>query len=78
MDVTGGAETPAGVTIGTTAGKARKAYANAPYDRPPPRAPIQAGFIWIGGRAHPKMTLVIDPDTHRVSEISVPVPNICE
>ena len=78
VDVTGGAVTAAGVAIGTSAAKARQAYPAAPYDPPPPRAPIQVGFIWIGGRAHPKMTLVIDPDTHRVSEISVPFPNICE
>ena len=52
--------------------------------RPPPTTRrrrgrrSRSGFIWIGGRNHPKMTLVIDPDTHKVSEISVPFPNICE
>jgi hypothetical protein len=76
--VTAGAVTPTGVEIGTPAGQARKAYPTATYDPPPPRAPIQAGFIWIGGRFDPKMTLVIDPDSHRVSEIAVPFPSICE
>jgi hypothetical protein len=74
----GGAATNAGIKVGSSAGRARRAYPSAPYDPPPPRAPIQVGFIWIGGRMHPKMTLVIDPDTHRVSEISVPFPDICE
>lgn len=76
--VTAGAETAAGIGIGDTVAESRRAYPKAPYDPPPPRAPIQVGFIWIGGRAHPKMTLVIDPDTHRVSEIAVPLPEICE
>lgn len=78
IDLTGGAQTAAGVRIGSTVRSARQAYPGAVYDPPPPRAPIQVGFIWIGGRMHPKMTLVIDPDTHRVSEIAVPFPNICE
>jgi hypothetical protein len=79
VSVTGGpAKTAARIGIGAPVGEARQAYPGAVYDAPPPRAPIQVGFIWIGGRMHPKMTLVIDPDTHRVSEISVPFPNICE
>ena len=78
LSITGGAETAAGVAIGTAGGPARKAYPAATYDPPPPRAPIQVGFIWIGGRFHPKMTLVIDPDSHRVSEIAIPYPSICE
>jgi hypothetical protein len=78
LGITGGAETASGVGIGTPAGQARKAYPRAAYDPPPPRAPIQLGFIWIGGRFHPKMTLVIDPDSHRVSEIAIPYPSICE
>lgn len=78
ISVTGGAVTARGVAIGTPAGQARKAYPKAVYDPPPPRAPIHVGFIWIGGRYHPRMTLVIDPDSHRVSEIAVPHPSICE
>jgi hypothetical protein len=78
LSITGGAETAAGVGIGTPAGQARKAYPAATYDPPPRRAPIQVGFVWIGGRFHPKMTLVIDPDSHRVSEIAIPYPSICE
>jgi len=78
LSITGGAETAAGVGIGTPAGRARRAYPAAIYDPPPPRAPIQVGFLWIGGRFHPKMTLVIDPDSHRVSEIDIPYPSICE
>jgi len=78
LSVTGGAETAAEVGIGTPAGLARKAYPKATYDPPPPRAPIHVGFIWIGGRYHPKMTLVIDPDSHRVSEIAIRYPSICE
>ena len=77
LSVTGGVETAARVAIGTPAGQARKAYPGAAYDPPPPRAPIQVGFIWIGGRVHPKMTLVIDPDSHRVSEIAIPYPSVC-
>jgi hypothetical protein len=78
LSITGGAETATGVGIGTPAGQARKAYPGATYDPPPPRAPIQVGFIWIGGRYNPRMTLVIDPDSHRVSEIAIPYPSICE
>lgn len=79
VSVSGGAaRTAAHIGVGSSVGEARAAYPQAPYDPPPPRAPIQAGFVWVGGRAHPKITLVIDPDTHRVSEISVPFPNICE
>jgi hypothetical protein len=78
LGITAGAETAAGVGIGTPAGQARKAYPKAAYDPPPRRAPIQVGFIWIGGRFDPRMTLVIDPDSHRVSEIAIPYPSICE
>jgi hypothetical protein len=79
VGVTGGAETRAGVTIGTSAGAARHAYPAAPYDPPPgPRAPFEVGFLWIGGRIHPRMTLIVDSKTRKVTEIAVPFPNICE
>jgi hypothetical protein len=79
VGATGGAITKAGVTIGTSAAKAQRAYPAAPYDPPPgPRAPFEVGFLWIGGRIHPRMTLIVDSKTHKVTEIAVPFPNICE
>jgi hypothetical protein len=76
--VTAGAETAAGIGIGAGIGEARAAYPKAPYDPPHTVQPFPQGFIWIGGERSPKMTLVIDPGTRRVSEIAVPSPAFCE
>jgi hypothetical protein len=78
IGLTGGAETAAGIRIGSSAAEARKAYPAAPYDKPEASAPIPVGFVWIGGRRHPKMTLVIAPGSLNVTEIAIPSPSFCE
>ena len=76
--LTEGAETDRGVGIGSSAAAARRAYPRAPYFKPQPRDPIPVGFIWVGGTRNPVMTLIVDPHSHRVEEIAVPRPVICE
>ena len=76
--VEGGAETVAGIGIGSTAGEARKAYPKAEYDPPGTVQPFREGFVWVNSSRKPRMTFVIDPKTHRISSIGIPVPNFCE
>jgi hypothetical protein len=78
LEITGGVETEPAIRIGSTAAEARRAYPRATYDAPGSLEPFAEGFLWIGGREHPKLTLVVDPKTHRISEIDVPAPSLCE
>jgi hypothetical protein len=78
IEITGGAMTAAGVGVGDGVGAARKAYPQATYDRPGHVQPFPQGFLWIGGRAQPRMTLVIEPGSRRVEAIDIPSPNFCE
>jgi hypothetical protein len=78
IGLTAGAETAAGIGIGDGVGEARAVYPKAPYDPPHTVQPFPQGFVWIGGEQHPKMTLVIDPDSRHVSEIAIPTPSFCE
>jgi hypothetical protein len=78
ISLTGGAGTAAGIRVGDSIGAARKAYPKAVYDRPGQVRPFPQGFLWIGGRNRPRMTLLIEPGTHRVGEIDIPNPSFCE
>jgi hypothetical protein len=78
LAIRGGAETARHVGIGSTVGDARRAYPGAVYDPPGSFEPFAEGFIWVGGRAHPKMTFTIDPKSGAISEIDVPSPDFCE
>ena len=70
--------TSTGGRIGPPAGKAQKAYPGAIYDPPPENLPTLPVYMWIGGRFHSKMTLVIANHSRRVVEITIPHPSICE
>ncbi len=78
LAIRGGAETAKNVALGSTVAKARKAYPRAPYDPPGTLEPFAEGFLWVGGRSDPQMTLMIDPTSKLVSQIDVPGPNFCE
>jgi hypothetical protein len=78
ISLSGGAGTAAGIRVGDSIGAARKAYPKAVYDRPGRVRPFPQGFLWIGGRNRPRMTLLIEPGTHRVGEIDIPNPSFCE
>jgi hypothetical protein len=78
ISLTGGAETAAGIHVGSSLAAARKAYPGAPYDNVAANRPIPVGLLWIGGREKPKMTLVTDPAGTTVREIAIPSPNFCE
>jgi hypothetical protein len=76
--VEGGGETVQGIGVGSTAGQARKAYPKGVFDPPRTLKPFLEGFLWINSRRKPRMTFTFDPQTKRVSSISVPFPNLCE
>lgn len=76
--LTGGVETELGIRIGSTAGEARRSYPHAEYTPPGFLEPFREGFLWVGGRRHPKMTFVIGAKTKRITEIDVPEPRFCE
>jgi hypothetical protein len=78
LDLTGGAVTTTGVRIGSSAARAQKAYPGAIYDPPPENIPTLPGYMWIGGRFHSRMTLVIGNASRQVLEIAIPYPSICE
>jgi len=78
INITGGAVTSTGVRIGSPAGRARRAYPGAIYDSPPAHIPTLPGYLWIGGRFHSRMALVIGNGSRRVLEITIPHPSICE
>lgn len=78
LAIRGGGETSRHVAIGSTVAEARKAYPRAVYDPPGSFEPFAEGFLWVGGRAHPRMTLMIDPKRKLVSQIDVPAPDFCE
>lgn len=76
--VRGGAETAKGVGIGTSPAEAQELYPNAEYDPPGTAGPFEDGFIWVNNNQSPKLTFVVDADTHVISQIDVPFPNFCE
>jgi hypothetical protein len=78
LNLTGGAVTSTGVRVGSSAAQAQKAYPGAIYDPPPARIPTLPGYMWVGGRFHSRMTLVIGNHSRRVVEITIPHPSICE
>jgi hypothetical protein len=78
VSVTAGAETARGIGIGDTPHAALQAYPNAQYDPPGTAQPFPQGFVWVNSPQHPKMTFTVSPDSHRISELSVPAPNFCE
>jgi hypothetical protein len=78
ISLSGSGETAAGIHVGSTAAAARSAYPAAPYEKPHVHQPIPVGFIWIGGKRDPKMTLVIAPLVLNVMEIAIPSPSFCE
>jgi hypothetical protein len=73
-----GAETARHIGIGSTVDEARNAYPRAPYDPPGTFEPFAEGFLWVGGRAHPKMSFTIDPKSRVISEIYVGSVHFCE
>lgn len=78
LSLDGGVETKRGIRIGSTASAARSAYPQAEYQPPGTADPFAEGFLWINSIEHPAMTLIVDPDTRRVENISVHYPNFCE
>jgi hypothetical protein len=76
--VEAGVETTRHVTIGSTQHAAHVAYPSASLEPPGTAKPFDVGFLWIPDANQPKMTMMIDPSTHTVESISVPVPNLCE
>jgi len=78
LNVTRGAVTSTGVRIGSSARSATRAYPGAVYDPPPENIATLPGYIWIGGRFHSRMVLVIGNHSRRVLEITIPHPSICE
>jgi len=78
VSITAGAETARAIGIGDTPHAARQAYPHAQYDPPGTAQPFPQGFVWVNNPEHPKMTFVVSPTSHRISELSVPAPNVCE
>ena len=78
IQLTGGAETASGIGIGSTPKEARDAYPNSLYKPPGSFDPFADGFLWVNDISDPKLTFVVDPETHLVREIDVPYPNFCE
>jgi hypothetical protein len=78
LTIEGGAETARHVAIGSTAAEARAAYPTSHYEAPGTADPFAEGFLWVPNLTHPKMTFVIDPDSHKVESIAVPAPAFCE
>lgn len=76
--VEGGAETLAGITVGSTVRDARDAYPKAEYDRPGSMEPFAEGFLWVNNSRNPKMTFLIQQKSNRVLSINLPSPNFCE
>jgi hypothetical protein len=73
-----GVETNRHVKIGSTQHAARTAYPSALLEPPGTAGPFDVGFLWVPNLNHPKMTLIIDPDSHKIDSIGVPVPDVCE
>jgi hypothetical protein len=78
LAIRGGAETVKHIGIGSTVAEARNAYPLAPYDPPGTLEPFAEGFLWVGGRAHPKLILTIGPKSRRVWQIEVSSVGACE
>ncbi len=78
ISVRGGARTAKGVTIGSSPGLALHAYPEAEYSPPGSNPPFDIGLIWVNNRDTPRMTFIVDPESHRISEIDVPEPSFCE
>ena len=78
IGVLGGARTAKGVTIGSSPGLALHAYPEAEYSPPGSNPPFDIGLIWVNNPETPRMTFIVDQESHRISEIDVPEPNFCE
>jgi len=78
LSIEGGAETAGGIGVGSTAAEARAAYPAAEWDSPREMYPLPVGVLWVNDIEHPKFSVLVDPETHRVESISIPNPNFCE
>jgi hypothetical protein len=78
ISIEGGAETASGIGAGSTAAEARAAYPAGEWLSPRRMYPLPVGLLWVDGSAHPKFGILVDPETHRVEDISIPSPNFCE
>jgi len=78
ISVRGGARTAKGVTIGSSPGLALHAYPEAEYSPPGSNPPFDIGLIWVNNRETPRMTFIVDPESNRISELSIPQPSFCE
>lgn len=78
ISVRGGARTAKGVTIGSSPGLALHAYPEAEYSPPGSNPPFDIGLIWVNNRETPRMTFTVDPESNRISELSIPEPSFCE
>jgi hypothetical protein len=76
--VEGGAESAAGIRVGSTVREAREAYPKAEYDPPGSMEPFVEGFLWVNRASNPRMTFLIEPRSKLVLSISVPSVNFCE
>jgi hypothetical protein len=78
LSIEGGVRTVLGIGVGSTAAEARAAYPAADWDSPREMYPLPVGVLWVEGIDHPKFSIVVDPETHRVDSIAVPATNFCE
>jgi hypothetical protein len=78
VTIEAGAETKKHIKVGSTAKAARAAYPQALFQAPGTVEPFPVGFLWIPNLNHPRISMIIKPNSLRVESISVPAPNICE
>jgi hypothetical protein len=76
--IEGGAETGRHIGVGSTVAEARSAYPSWEWLSPQRMYPLPVGLLWKTRHGQIKISLTSDPETHRITSISVPSPNFCE
>ena len=78
ITLTGGVTTSHGVGVGTSATEMLASYPQGEYEQPDPSSPFPFGFFRLERGGEVWLTMLVDPQSQRVTQIDLPNPAFCD